>query len=234
MPTANASPITSSAEQQSRARLQAEHEHLVLRQRYYTTLRFILNRRTSELDQLSLQCQTRGVVAIKDAEIQETYNEAILLSEHFNQPINEQSFHAIYGLLLRLKLRCSAKTPALTPKQINGNWSPSPSPTWINVHALTNSTGDRKIRPVPEIDKLRWTILDIERDLIGPRAGPSPHRSAPPCSYNKGLSLIKRTLRRLEQDTYTVICRLLTIKEAHIPPGTRLDDPAPYSLTRIW
>jgi hypothetical protein len=161
-PTACATPVTPSADQQSRARLQAQHEHLVLQQCYYTTLRFILNRRIGDLKRLTLQRQTRNVIAIKNTKIGETYNKAVLLRKHFNRLANKQLFHALYGLLLHLKLRCLANTPALTPEQINGGWPSSPLQSWIDVHTIIHSTGDRRLRPVPGNNKLRWTILNIE------------------------------------------------------------------------
>jgi hypothetical protein len=161
-PTAHATPVTPSADQRSRARLQAKHKHLVLRQCYYTTLRFILNRRIDDLKHLALQRQTCNVIAIKNTKIWETYNEAVLLREHFNRSANKQLFHALYGLLLHLKLRCLANTPALTPEQINGGWPSSPSQSWIDVHAIIHNTGDRRLCLVPGNNKLRWTILNIE------------------------------------------------------------------------
>ncbi len=69
------------------ARLTERYQTLQIRCGYLSDICFILERRLSDLTILALRCQTRIVIAIKEAKIRATYNKARLLREHLGQRI---------------------------------------------------------------------------------------------------------------------------------------------------
>jgi hypothetical protein len=192
------------------------YKALQIRHGYLSDIRFILKRWLGDLTILALQRQTHVVIAIKEAKICATYNEARLLREHLSWCIignpNQIQLHVIYKPLLRLKLRCDVNTPPLSESQLAQGFPVILSDRYINITSVHHNILTHRCWPTPDANSLRYTILCIKRDIIGTCSGPGPDHVSPSLGYKGACHLVQHTLMYLVDKLKTIMQDLRILK----------------------